>query len=140
MNVEYVFVADYAIATDDGRFNAIGAGIRYVASPAFPHTFPNLALLVSLAFNEADVDKHFKLGMGLVGPDDSLVMTGPDDWFVTPTRSEAGAPLVICATVSAQHIQFVQPGDYTVVVAVDDQVQLTQTITVLQVGPAKRRR
>jgi hypothetical protein len=140
VKVEYVFVADYAIATDDGRFNAIAAGIRYVASPAFPHTFPNLAILVSLAFDEADVGKRYKLGIALVGPDESLIMAGPDDWLVTPTRSEEGAPYVICATVSGQHIQFAQPGDYMVVVRVDDRIQLTQTITALQVGPARRRR
>ncbi len=109
--------------------------MRYVASPLFPHTFPNLAVLVSLAFDEADVGERFKIEMLLVGPGNSLVMGGPDDWYVTPTRSGEGAPYVVCATVSGQHIVFEQPGDYMVIVRVNDRVQLTQTITAVLVAP-----
>jgi hypothetical protein len=135
VKVEYVIVADYAIATEDGRFNAIGAGIRYVASPRFPHTFPNLAILVSLAFDERDVGKQFKLELTLVGPDGSVLLGGPNDWFVGPE----GAPNFVCATLSGQHIQFAHPGDYMVVVGVDGNVQLTQTITASQVSATRGR-
>src|SRR5438477_13035943 len=113
MKVEYVFVADYAIATDDGRFNAIGAGIRSVASPRFPHIFPNITILASLEFTRADVGRRFKLDLSLLAPDGSLVLGGPDDWFIAPTPAE-DLPNVICVTLSGQHIQFTGPGNYTV--------------------------
>lgn len=135
MKVEYVFVADYAVATDDGRFNAIGAGLRFVAVPQFPHTFPNLSFLVSLLFDEDEVNKHFKLEMTLVGPEGAVVL-GPVDWDILPatTVGEEGLAVVV-ATVSGQHVQFTQPGEYTVVVEVDGELQATLPIVAWQENP-----
>jgi hypothetical protein len=131
MKVEYVIVADYATATDDGRFNAIGAGIRFLAVPEFPHTFPNLSVLVSLQFDEQEVDKHFKLEVTLVGPQGAVVL-GPIDWDILPAIGVEEGLAVVCATASGQHVQFAQPGEYTVVVAVDGEVQTTLPIVAWQ--------
>jgi hypothetical protein len=134
MKVEYVIVADYAMATDEGRFNAIGAGLRFVAVPQFPHTFPNLSVLVSLMFDEDEVNQHFKLEMTLVGPQGAVVL-GPVDWDILPaSAAETEGLAVVVATVSGQHVQFAQPGEYTVVVEVNDELQATLPIIAWQEG------
>jgi hypothetical protein len=88
-------------------------------------------------FDVTEVNRHFKLEMSIVGPQGAVVL-GPVDWDILPASwSEAEGVAVVVATVSGQHVQFAEPGEYTVVVEVDGELQTTLPIVAWQENSAK---
>jgi len=65
----HAFLAEHAIAHDDGRFYALGGGLEHLEVEKFPAVVQNLTLLVRLAFDEDEAGRIYPFELAGIGPD-----------------------------------------------------------------------
>jgi hypothetical protein len=69
MKVVLAFLADHAVAHDDGKVYVIGGGVDRLQFKEFPATHPSLALVVKLAFQRAEFGRPLAISLRGVATD-----------------------------------------------------------------------
>jgi hypothetical protein len=65
----HAFLAEHAIAHDDGRFYALGGGLEHIEVQEFPAVVKNLTLLVRLGFDDDESGRIYPVELAGIGPD-----------------------------------------------------------------------
>lgn len=81
---------DFAQVSDGGKYNAIGAGIRNLTTPSFPHMF-SFSILLETHFTKAESGKDYPWEINMI--DDDGKKAGPQVHGVVKVPKGADTPL-----------------------------------------------
>jgi hypothetical protein len=87
VKVVLAFLADHAVAHDDGKVYVIGGGVDRLQVPSFPATWPSLALVVKLAFQPAEYGRPMTIELRAVSATDGAAISAPRRMSIQPTAT-----------------------------------------------------
>jgi hypothetical protein len=111
MKLLLAFLAEHAIAHDDGRFYALGGGLEQLEVESFPSRPQNLTLLVRLGFEQDEVGRGYTVEVAGIGPDGKAFV--PSAGLALKADNRGGhAPGAFQFAHQLPGIRFAAPGLY----------------------------
>ncbi len=124
-----MLVSDYANTTGDGKLNVMGI-FGSITAISFPTTHPEMYVIAQLAPSPAEYTRAFKFELKLMDEDGLQIGNIITD-AVVPVP-ETGRYIRLNHVLRLVNITFPKPGEYEVVVLVDNDVKGTLSIEVNQ--------
>ncbi len=126
MDVSLALLADYANVTRDGKLNIMGV-FDTIFAEQFPAVHPQMQLVVRLEANPAEAGSRKKLEIKLMTEDGRLLFAiGTELGFeVKDPTKPLGEMLKSDHIIGLQNVRFEQPGDYQIVILVNEETKKT---------------
>jgi hypothetical protein len=134
MNVDYLILADAAIAAD-GKHYLHGAGWETIATRGLPVFHPQMSAAVRLRVPAGD--PPHRLGVDMIDPEGESLLATPIYTDVSPPaagQAPAASDQAICLVFNFGGLHFSNPGEHAVVLSVDG-LEIQRTPFVVQVLP-----
>lgn len=113
MKLVFSFLAEYALAHDDGRVYVIGGGITRLYAESFPYDHPQMSLVARIEFDGAESQGQ-SLRVTLVDAAGKETATpGQVSLGWEPGTFAPGEPRAIHIVLSFQQLHFAKAGDYS---------------------------
>lgn len=131
MELVYAFLADAAEVGSNGRFFVFGGGTESVASPSFPATIPNVAVVVKIRFMPDQCDDQHEVVVRSADPREQPFF--PE--INAPVRIQRNGrppdrPIYHTTVMNISGIPVREPGAYRIMVFCDGRLEKTLTLYV----------
>lgn len=105
----------------DGKLNILGGGWDLIYAPAFPVTYPSLAVVVVVEADPAELDGA-RFEIKLVDEDGNPAGVSAAGQYVAgdPTLRAPGIPTAASVVLTFPGITFARPGRYRFIISVND--------------------
>ncbi len=133
MEITLALLAEAANSTPDGKLN-IHAAFTALGFPQFPATVPKTVLILRFEIDDGDWGKDQWITVTFFDESDQVVTTTD----ATVTLPEAGAtsqPVAFFQLFQFLGLTFAAPGEYEVVVDVNDETKESVLLTIGQLEP-----
>ena len=135
MNLDFVLLADAAVADAAGKVTIRGGGVTHVAAPKLPFSLPSIAIVARFFIERADLSVEQSLTLRVRDPEGAelLAVRGPvtppvAGWPVREAHAGEDATLVVVATLSG--IEFEREGQHTFETLLNDDLLVTRNVVV----------
>jgi len=120
MRLTTALMADAASACD-GKVNVLGGGWDMIYAPAFPVTYPSLAVVVIIESEPGELDGAH-LGIELVDEEGNPVGVSVAGEYAPgdPSRRVPGLPVSVPTAVTFPGVTFARPGSYRFRISVNE--------------------
>jgi len=108
--IDYVFFADAADARPGAKFFVLGGGVSRIGGPTFPLVHPHLAMVIGIAFTDAEAGEPHQIRFVLSGPDGRELSRAEAE-----VRAEGvlpGGETHVTFAIDLWNLTFDQPGEY----------------------------
>lgn len=133
MRIQLALLADHALAhSSDGKLYVTGGGIRTLTFPAFPGTYPHLALALGIELGAEELGQEHLLMIDTSGPTGEPILRPVQVTFRVPSRGTGGEDGHFHFVSNMDNVRFPGPGDYAFAVSIDEQRLETVLLRIRQ--------